>query len=317
MSVAGPAFAQSDTQAQQPAFSAPPGSKHPSFDAAEQNDIPLAPWMITRLAHRYHEDQRAETEATIPMQAAPATTSVAVSFGPGSVTNIIQTVVGYPTALTFVDSSGAPWPIAWTESSQTAKGGGGDCTGSAPSASGGASGGIAGTPSVMASGFNVCVPYKGSNTIEIMPLARYPRGGLLVNLKDAPQPISFLLVSGTKVYDSTVDVRILQSGPDAKPRIIARQNAPETGAPFLTAMLDGVPPASAVPLSVIGGSPEDIRAWRYHHQLVIRTRDTILSPEWMASEHSVGGVTIYAMPPTPVVLMSAGGHSFSVSFKED
>lgn len=296
-----------------PAFTARPGAKHPAFDAAEQTQSPLAPWMIQRLAHRYHEDERAETQAAIPMQAVPTTTSVAAGFGPGSVTTIIQTVIGYPTAVTFVDSTGAPWPIAWTESSATK--GGGDCSGGGGAAQQGPPAG--GAPAVMSSGFRVCVPFKGSNTLEIMPQSRYPRGGLLVNLVDAPQPLSFLLVSGTKAYDSTVDVRLLQSGPDAKPRIIARQNAPETGAPYLTAMLDGEPPASAVPLAVVGGSPENIRAWRYRHQLVVRTRYTILSPEWEASEHAVGGVTIYLMPPTPVILMSAAGHTFSVSFKED
>ncbi|MGC9271679.1 DotH/IcmK family type IV secretion protein [Acidiphilium sp.] len=310
------ATGQQGNQPPPPAFTAPPGAKHPAFDAAERNEIPLEPWMIERLAHRYHQDEQAETEATIPMQAVPATTSVAVAFGPGGVTTIVRTVIGYPTALTFVDSTGSPWPIAWTESSATARGGGGDCTGTGdvPAASATTAGGV---PAVMASGFNVCVPFKGSNTLEIMPQARYPRGGLLVNLENAPQPISFLLVSGTKTYDSTIDVRILQSGPDAKPQIIARQGAPETGAPFLTAMLNGEPPAAAVPLAVVGASPEAIRAWRYRHQLFLRTRDTVLSPEWDASEHGVGGVTIYAMPPTPVVLMSSGGHTFSVSFKED
>lgn len=294
-----------------PAFTAPPGAKHPAFDAAEQAQNPLDPWMIKRLAHRYHQDERAETQATVPAQAVPTTTSIAAAFGPGGVTTIIQTVIGYPTAVTFVDQTGAPWPIAWTESSATK--GGGDCS-DGGAAQGGAPGG---TPAVMSSGFTVCVPYKGSNTLEIMPQSRYPRGGLLVNLRDAPQPLSFLLVSGTKTYDSTVDMRLLQSGPNAKPQIIARQNAPETGAPYLTAMLDGTPPASAVPLGVVGASPETIRAWRYRHQLFVRTRYTILSPEWDASEHSVGGVTIYALQPTPVILMSGAGHTFSVSFKED
>ncbi|MDD2859470.1 MAG: DotH/IcmK family type IV secretion protein [Acidiphilium sp.] len=296
-----------------PPFAAPVGSKHPAFDAAERTAIPLEPWMISRLAHRYHQDEQAETAATIPMDAVPATTSVAVSFGPNQVSNIVRTVVGYPSSITFVDSTGAPWPVAWTAASDAAgKGGAGDCTGGA-----GSEAPAAGTPAVMATGSTVCVPEKGSNTLEIMPMARYARGGLLVDLKDSPQPLSFVLVSGTKIYDSTVDVRVLQSGPEAAPAIVARQNAPETGAPFLTAMLNGTPPASAVPLAVVGASPEDVRAWRYRHQLFIRTRDTVLSPEWDASEHSVGGVAIYAMPPTPVILMSAGGHAFSVSFKED
>ena len=82
-------------------------------------------------------------------------------------------------------------------------------------------------------------------------------------------------------------------------------------------MLDGSPPSDAVPLAVTGVSPDAVRAWRYNGQIFVLTSDTILSPEWVASEHSVGGEGIYALPDTPVVLMSAGGTPFSVTFKDD
>jgi intracellular multiplication protein IcmK len=148
-------------------------------------------------------------------------------------------------------------------------------------------------------------------------MSRYPRGGLLVNLKGAPAPLTFLLISSKIAYDARIAAQVNGPGPGAKPSIISEPGAPQTGAPYLTAMLDGTPPASAVPLAVAGASPEAIRAWRYDHHLFVRTRYTVLSPEWTASEHSVGGVGIYVLPDTPVVLLSAAGHTFSVSFKED
>jgi intracellular multiplication protein IcmK len=312
------AAAAQDTQHQPPPFSAPPGSSNPSYGAAEQSALPLTPGMIQQLAHRYHAQQQAISQAQIPQAVTPQTRLVSLSLGPSAVTNIVQTVQGYPSSISFVDSTGQPWPIAWTSNSAPSGAGSGVCGpgGPGPSA-GGRHGGPVGAPAVMASGFNVCVPYKGSNTLEIEPMTRYPRGGLLVNLQNAPAPVTFLLLSGVHDYDARVTAQVDERGPDAAPEIISRPNAPEIGAPYLTAMLDGTPPASAVPLAVQGASPEMISAWRYNGQLYLRTTAQVLSPEWVADERTVGGVKIYELPDTPVVLMSSGGQTFSISFKED
>lgn len=314
----GVARAQSSSQQKQPAFSAPAGSKNPEYDIAAQAAIPLTPGMIAALARRYHAGEKAAAAARTPQMVLPQTRSLTVSFGPGTVTSIIQTVQGYPSSIAFIDSTGSPWPVAWTGNSAPGGGNaGGVCDSGGLTPVSATKGGNGGIPAVIAEGFNVCVPEKGSNVLEIVPLSRYPRGGLLVNLQGAPAPLTFLLVSGLANYDARIIARIGERGPEARREIINRPNAPETGAPYLTAMLDGTPPASAVPLAVAGASPEAVRAWRYHGQLFLRTRDTILSPEWMASEHSVGGVGIYALPDTPVVLLSEGGQSFSISFKDD
>ena len=195
--------------------------------------------------------------------------------------------------------------------------GSGVCGPGGPVSAGGGHRATGGAPAVVAPGFDVCVPYKGSNTLEIVPMTRYPRGGLLVNLKGAPAPLTFLLLSGEHDYDARITAQVDERGPDAAPEIISRPNAPETGAPYLMGMLDGTPPASAVPLAVSGASPELVRAWRYDRHLFLRTRAQVLSPEWVADQRSIGGVWIYELPDTPVVLMSSGGQTFSISFKED
>ena len=83
-----------------------------------------------------------------------------------------------------------------------------------------------------------------------------------------------------------------------------------------TAMLDGAPPAEAVPLQVTGVSPDDVRAWRLGDKVYLRTPYTLLSPEWVASERGQGGVTIYALPSTPVVLLSTQGRSVAARLAE-
>jgi intracellular multiplication protein IcmK len=269
------------------------------------NAIPITPDMIRELAKRYQENSRTQEETLTPT-ASPTSRAVRVSFQPGAATSIIQTVKGYPTALSFFDNTGQPWPIAWDTSSNSAGGSQGNCN-TSPGASG---------PAVEVTGFHSCVPVKGSNVLQITPLSLAPRGGMLVSLQGAPKPLAFLVLGGRDRYDADVSIRVADRGPNAKVTIDTRPGAPVTGAPYLNAMLAGVAPADAVPLSVEGIAPDDIRAWRLGGDVYLRTRHTLMSPPWSASERGEGGITIYALPATPVVLMSVDGRTVSAQLKE-
>ena len=156
---------------------------------------------------------------------------------------------------------------------------------------------------------------EGLNVLEITPVSLVPRGGLVVTLEGAPKPLTFLLVSGGGRYDANLSIHVADRGPHAKVEIMTQPDAPDTGAPFLTGMLEGVPPADAVPLSVEGVSPEGLRAWRLGRNVYLRTRYTLLSPEWTASE-AEAGTTVYAVPNTPVVLLSVNGRTVSALLKD-
>jgi intracellular multiplication protein IcmK len=277
-----------------------PSPDDPSFRAAEHNAIPLTPAMIDELRRRYDAVQDATAAgAANNVAAVPTTRSINVSLGPGGTTSIVQTAPGYPTAISFFDSTGQPWPIAWDTNGIPASSSGGS-HGNGPTEGGG-------TPAVDAVGFDVSVPVKGSNVLQLQPRSPHRRGGVLVNLENAPKPIAFMVVSGTSQYDADISVRVADRGPNAKVAIITRPDTPETGAPYLTAMLDGVPPSQAVPLSVEGVAPDEVRAWQMGDKDYVRTRYTLLSPEWVASEDGADSTTIYAVPATPVVLLSADG----------
>ena len=58
-----------------------------------------------------------------------------------------------------------------------------------------------------------------------------------------------------------------------------------------------------------------LRAWRLGRNVYLRTRYTLLSPEWTASE-AEGGTTVYAVPSTPVVLLSVNGRTVSALLKD-
>ena len=134
----------------------------------------------------------------------------------------------------------------------------------------------------------------------------------MVNLKGAPKPVSFLLVSGGGVYDADMTVHVDKRGPNARGPATGPA-APDTASPFLTAMLQGVAPADAAPLNVVGVNPDDFRAWKIGDRVVIRTVYQLVSPEWFASESAEGGVTVYSLPATPVVLLSKNGQTVSAS----
>jgi intracellular multiplication protein IcmK len=282
----------------------------PAAQRAVRNAIPFTPEMIQRLEKQYGAAQQAQEQA-VQAIASPVSRRVSVTFSPGQATSIIDTVRGYPTAISFFDATGEPWPIGWNTNSNAANVNGGTNCNSSQSASGND-----GSPSVNAVGFYVCVPVKGSNTIEITPMSQVPRGGLVVSLQNAPKPLSFLMMPGRDRYDADMSIAVAGRGPSAKVMVDTRPGAPITGAPYLNAMLAGVAPADAVPLAVSGVSPDEILAWRLGGETYIRTRYTLMSPPWDASESGEGGTTIYAIPSTPVVLLSAENRTVSAELKE-
>ncbi len=305
-----PAFAQT---AGQPVTLLPgagdpdnPANGNPAANRAAQDAIPLTEDMIRDLARRYNATQRAREEGVSEL-AAPNNRQVNVSFAPGAATSIINTAKNFPTAVSFFDSTGQPWPIQWDTNSNPAAASGSNNCNVSNAAGGGQSGPV--------NGFYVCTPTKGSNVLQITPASLSPRGGLVVSLEGSPKPITFLLVTGGGRYDASLSIHVADRGPHAKVDIITQPDRPDTGAPFLTGMLEGVPPADAVPLSVVGVSPEGLRAWRLGRNVYLRTSYTLLSPEWTASE-AEAGLTVYAVPNTPVVLLSVNGRTVSAELKE-
>ncbi len=284
--------------------------QNPARDRELRDAIPLTPDMIRELGRRYQENQGAREDVATPFSAPASRPAINVSFAPGQQTSLIETAKGYPTAISFFDNTGAPWPIGWDTNSNAANPGGGtNCSSSSSSG---------GSPSVQAVGFYVCVPVKGSNTIEITPMSVNPRGGLLVNLAGAPKPVSFMLIRGQASYDANLSVRVSDRGPNARLDIDTRPGAPMTGEPYMNGMLSGVAPSAAVPLVVEGNgvSPDEVRAWRLGKEVFLRTRYTLMSPAWDGSESGEGGMTIYALPNTPVVLLSVADRTVSATLRE-
>jgi len=277
--------------------------------------IPFIPdALVEELARRLDSQRRASERMTNPVLAIPVNRSVNVSLGPGGTTPAVQTVMGYPTSIAFLDSTGQPWPIHWDENSNP----------SVPVPQGGvtnASAGVGVGPAVSyGTGFDVAVPVKGGNVLNITTRSPGPRGGLAVMLEGANAPLAFMIMANGQRFDSRLAVMVTGRGPNAKAPALGsgfgHPGEPVTGAAQLTSMLDGVAPAQAVPLAVAGMSPDDIRAWRLGDRIYLRTRAKVVSPQPVATAKGMDGVAIYEIPAVPSVLVSSGGQLAPIHLQE-
>lgn len=238
--------------------------------------VPLSPDQIIQLRKMLDmTEQAAATSPTTPPL--PVSSSMMVSLEPGSLPPLIRLASGFVSSVVFVDSTGAPWPIASYSM---------------------------GNPNE----FNLQWD-DISNTLFIQSLQTYSHGNLAVRLADLPTPVMISLVSGQKEVDYRADLQIKGRGPNATAPIVPSTVRNDR---TLIDLLDGLPPKDSVKLQLI---PDLGSAWTKGNTLYIRTQQTMLSPAWTNTVASADGTRVYEMPKTPFVLMSHQGNSISVELK--
>ncbi len=238
--------------------------------------VPLSPDQIIQLRKMLDlTEQAAATSPTTPPL--PVSSSAMVSLEPGSLPPLIRLASGFVSSIVFVDSTGAPWPIASYSM---------------------------GNPNE----FNLQWD-DVSNTLFIQSLQTYSHGNLAVRLADLNTPVMISLVSGQKAVDYRVDLQVKGRGPNATAPIVPSTVRNDR---TLIDLLDGMPPKDSVKLQL---TPDLGSAWTKGNTLYIRTQQTLLSPAWTNTVASADGTRVYEMPKTPFVLMSHQGNSISVELK--
>lgn len=240
-----------------------------AFNAMTQNQLPMSPEQIQKLRSLFNQSQYAA--ATMPgVPPRPTVTSQFVNLSPGSTAPVIRLAQGFVTSLVFIDSTGAPWPIAAYD---------------------------IGNPSA----FNIQWNHS-DNTLMIQALTLYTYGNLAVRLQGLPTPVMLTLIPGQKAVDYRVDLRIQGNGPNAIP--VPVTGLPSSANPELLGVLDGIPPEGSAEIQIEGGCAQ---AWVRGNQLFVRTHYTILSPGWTSTMSSADGMKAYQMPKAPLLLASANG----------
>lgn len=261
----------------------PPPPPSPLFQQAQETVSPLTPQEIRQLRGQVEDTNQAIAAPQVTV--VPRISALTVNLSPGASLPLIRTAVNYPSSLSWMDSTGAPWKL-----------------GAAP---------ISGNPD-----FTV---YWIPNTAVMVVQANKPfsSGNVTVYLEGLAVPIVLNVTSGepdtkssTWTVDSRLDMRIPGRGPAALPGA-----APETRIGLhdrtLQAFLDGIPPKEARRLKTTGSVP-DTSVWQLGDDLYIRTRADIRD-EFEATLSSADGTHLWKLPVTPYVSFSVMGQTAALN----
>ena len=248
--------------------------------------LPFTPEQIEALGRILRETQEATVRGA---GAAPEGRVRRISLNDSGIP-MIALRRGYVTAVSFTDSTGAPWPI---EEALV------DRRFLPPGAESGA--GDEGSQS--------------SHLLYFAPQAAYLRGNAVVKLRGLAEPVVAGLRGTGADADFRVEIRLGVPGPNADPGALAQPAAFHAGDAVLLGLLGGRVPPDAERLAVEGGASGD-RAWRRGGEVLLLTRAHLLSPGPLAAERGPGGRWAYRLASTPLVLVSDGGREKRLGFDE-
>ncbi len=262
---------------------ATPPSPPPSPDSQAAFDLmlqqnPLTPEQVIRLRQYIDQSQRAAaTPATVPPK--PVSTTLMINLAPGTTPPAIRLAQGYISSLVFVDSTGAPWPIAAYD---------------------------IGDPRA------TNIQWDGkSNILLIQAVLPYGDSDLVIRLVGLATPITLELVSGQRVVDFRTDIHVAGIGPNAK-ELPTGTELPNSANQLLLNILDGVGPPLSRQLTVTGG---DCQAWLLGDKMYLRTRLTVLSPGWIGRMVSSDGMNAYEIQRSSSVLVSQYGEPIELKIE--
>lgn len=245
---------------------------------------PLGPGEIRSVLQDQWEANKA---FAAPMQSIlPRISALTVDLSPGSSPPLVRAAVNYPSTVSFIDSTGAPWKL-----------------GAAP---------LNGNPS----GFTT---YWLPNSSSMVVYARMPyaTGTVTVLLEGMTVPITLSVSSGeadtnvnTWVVDTRLDLRLPRRGPAAR-----MDAAPESRIglhdSILQGFLDGVPPKDARRLKTTGSVPETT-VWQMGDDLYVRSTAEIRD-EFEATLSSADGTHLWKLPVTPYLSFSVMGRTAALT----
>ena len=260
----------------------------PDEDAARQGRaaLPFTPEQIETLGRILRETQEATARGAGD---APAGRVRRIRLDDGA-TPEIALRRGYVTAVSFTDSTGAPWPI---EEALV------DRRFLPPDTQGGAAEEGSGS----------------SHLLYLAPQSAYLRGNAVVKLRGLAEPVAMSLRGTGADADFRVEIRLGVPGPNADPGSLAQPAAFHAGDAVLLALLGGAVPPDAERLAVDGGASGD-RAWRRGGEVLLLTRAHLLTPGPLAAERGPGGRWAYRLAGTPLVLVSDGGREKRLSLSD-
>jgi intracellular multiplication protein IcmK len=254
------------------------------YNQAVESTTPLTPAETRDLLRNKNEVEQAISAPQ--MAVVPKISALTVDLSPGASLPLIRTAVNYPSSISFIDSTGAPWKL-----------------GAAP---------LTGNPDAFISHWLPNTP-----VLVVEAIKPYQSGNVTVYLEGLAVPIVITVSSGetdtvakTWAVDSRLDLRIPRRGPNA-----FAGAAPESRIGLhdstLQAFLDGIPPKEARRLKTTGDVPETT-VWQMGDDLYIRSRADIRD-EFEATLSSADGTHLWKLPMTPYLSFSVLGRTSALN----
>jgi intracellular multiplication protein IcmK len=254
-----------------------------TFEMALKQLLPLKPDQIRTTLDRFRESrQAAETPLTVPEPRQEVQTA---SLDPTAEPLVARLSPGHVTTLSFLDATGAPWPIQ-------------DLNWAGP--------------------FTVAPAESGANVLRLTPTTAHGVGNISIRLVDMVTPLILRLTTGIDWVHYRLDVRIPKPGPLAKTPIIEYGGLKTVAGKDeqMVGVLDGTPPQGAEKLK-IDGADGRTSAYLMSGRIYLRTPLTLLSPGWDSSVSSADGMNVYAFGSAPIVLLSDEGRMVKVHIASD
>lgn len=241
------------------------------FPAALDASMPLSPAQVREVRKRQDQYKKAAAEP-IHTPAKPRVRQVTLDLSPGSTPPIVRLAAASGAGVSFLDITGAPWPVAAVENFNKED-------------------------------FSASLSVPGTNVVTVNASSEYAHGNMIVFLKDMTTPIAMTLLAGQADIDYRLDARVPSRGPNALPEIVPVDISVKFN-PRLGDILDGIPPPGVKPVNVNGVAG---MAWKDGDQLLIRTMANIMSPKPEQMTSSQDGMRAYQLQYTPQILVSEDG----------
>ena len=247
-----------------------------AFDAAVQGLLPLQPAEICKLLERFDRTQESVATPVYP-NPKPEVVVQDLTLDPGSPPAVIKLAYGHVTTVTFLDSTGAPWPIqdiSWAGDFEVVETEGD--------------------------------PDRFQHVMKISPQSEFAYGNMSISMLALKTPIIVTLETNRDIVHYRFDAVVPDYGPLAQAPIIQSGLSTSAGGKVMSSALEGVFPSGAVRLNVDGVDGRT-SAYRYGGKTYVRTPLTLLSPGWDSSASSSDGTTVYQISDAPVLLLSSQG----------
>ncbi len=245
-----------------------------AFNRALNQLMPLKPEEIRTLLEHY--DRTVEsTELPVHPYPRPELVVQNISLDPGVAPLSVKMSWGYVTTLSFLDSSGQPWPIeeiSWV-----------------------------GNFTIQESNVS-----EHNHVLRISPESKLAHGNISIRLMGLNAPVIMTFETSRDVVHYRFDAVVPKRGPGAKTPLIDRGVSLTAGDADMSIALSGVVPEDADLLD-ISGVDGRTTAYVYNGLTYVRTPLTLLSPGWHSSVASADGTKVYALDESPVILLSDRG----------